>query len=123
MSKLSDYKKVFNGETIKTEFKIQAFIPAPNDDDYKRGFINRYFVQKTMDENSPIIEVSQVTYVKTLANPQYRVANIRWRIVGPTETSSNDTSVSDSNLVAIRLASSSIKNLKLYLPNLLQFHK
>ena len=123
MSKLNDYKKVFNGETIKTEFKIQAFIPVPNDDDYKRGFINRYFVQKTMDKTSPIIEVSQVTYIKTLANPQYRVANIRWRITGPMETTTNDNSVSDSNLIAIRLASKRIKNLKLYLPNLLQFYK
>jgi len=123
MSKLSDYKKVFNGETIKTESRILAFIPTPNDDDYKRGFINRYFVQKTMDKSSPIIEVSQTTYLKTLANPQYRVANIRWRITGPMETSTSDNSVSDSNLIAIRLASSNIKNLKLYLPNLLQFYK
>jgi len=123
MSKISDYKKVFNGEVVKNESKIISFIPNPTDDDYKRGFINRFFVQKTMDKNSPILEVSEPTYIKSMANPNYRVAKLRWRISGPLSTNSNDNSVSDSNLIAVRLASTNIKNLKLYLPNLLQFHK
>lgn len=123
MSKLSDYKKVFKGDVIKNESRILTFIPTPNDDDYKRGFINRFFVQKTMDKNSPILEVSESVYLKTFSNPNYKVTKLRWRISGPMETNSLDNSVSDSNLIAIRISSNNIKNLKLYLPNLLQFYK
>ena len=34
-----------------------------------------------------------------------------------------DKGVKESNRIAIRIASDKIKNLKLYLPNLLQFYK
>ena len=111
------------------DIKILTFIPSPSDIDYRRGFIKRYFVQKTNDKGSPIYEISKRDINKYKTNPLYTSVDLRWRINGPKETqyddegNVSDKAVSESNRVAIRLVADKIPNLKLYLPNLLQFYK
>jgi len=111
------------------DIKILTFIPSPSDIDYRRGFIKRYFVQKTNDKGSPIYEISKRDINKYKTNPLYTSVDLRWRIKGPKETqyddegNVSDKAVSESNRVAIRLVADKIPNLKLYLPNLLQFYK
>ena len=97
--------------------KIKSFVPNPNERDYLRGYIQRYFVRISNDESSPIIEVDSKEYSNLLSNPFYVGEKLRWRITG------NESEVKDSNTKSIMLSSTKIKNLKLYLPNLLQFHK
>ena len=84
---LTGFKQKFSKLDVKTHF------PKLNESDYNRGFITRYFVQKSNDTNS----------------------SIYGSIV--------DKSVSESNRISINLQSKKIPNLKLYLPNLLQFYK
>ena len=66
---------------------------------------------------------------KYKTNPLYTSVDLRWRIRGPKETQYDDKgnildkSVSESNRIAIKLVAHKIPNLKLYLPNLLQFYK
>ena len=119
-------------EIIKTpiiENDVKAYIPNPNEKDYTRGYIRRYFLQKTNDKGSPIFELSQSKKGQFLSNPLYTVVDIKWRIRGPREVVYGDNglirdkSVSGSNAIAIKLVSHLIPNLKLYLPNLLQFYK
>jgi hypothetical protein len=119
-------------ELIKTplvERGIKAYIPKPSESDYNRGYIRRYFVQKTNDKGSPIYEVSQDDKSKYVTNPLYTVADIKWRIKGPKQVQYDDVgnvvdkSVSESNRIAIQFVGNAIPNLKLYLPNLLQFYK
>jgi hypothetical protein len=103
-------------------------IPSPTDDDYSKGFIYRYFLQKANDENSFIFEVSENDYISYKNNPFWKNAEIKWRISGPIESVNisitiNDKGVIGSNKAAVSLASSVIKNISLYLPNLLQFHR
>ena len=127
MSIVDRYKQLVNSplkeETIKT------YIPKPVDADYIRGFITRCFIQKTNDKGSPIYEISFKNSSKYKRNPLYTVVELKWRIRGPKETKYNnegniiDKSVSESNRIAIKLVSHLIPNLKLYLPNLLQFYK
>lgn len=111
------------------DIKILTHIPSPTDIDYRRGFIKRYFVQKTNDKGSPIYEISKRDINKYKTNPLYTSVELRWRIRGPKETQYDDVgnvsdkAVSESNRVAIRLVADKIPNLKLYLPNLLQFYK
>jgi len=111
------------------DIKILTYIPSPTDIDYRRGFIKRYFVQKTNDKGSPIYEISKRDINKYKTNPLYTSVDLRWRIKGPKETqyddegNVSDKAVSESNRVAIRLVADKIPNLKLYLPNLLQFYK
>ena len=116
MSMIDKYKNIFKGSLSPSRRPV-AFIPKPQDVDYQRGYIRRYFVQKTQDSNSPIIEVSYDTFIKFQASPLYRVADLRWRLTG------TESVVKDSNAKSIKISSTNIKKLNLYLPNLLQFHK
>lgn len=119
-------------EIIKNPVKdkeIKAYLPKPTEKDYTRGYIRRYFLQKTNDKGSPIFELSQSKKGQFLSNPLYTVADVKWRIRGPKEVvySDNgtirDKSIPGSNMTAIKLVAHLIPNLKLYLPNLLQFYK
>lgn len=127
MSIVDRYKQLVKSP-IREEI-IKTHIPTPTESDYSRGFIKRCFVQKTNDKGSPIYEISTGNIGKYKANPLYTAVEMKWRISGPKETQYNsvgmiiDKSVSESNRIAIKLVSDKIPNLKLYLPNLLQFYK
>ena len=109
--------------------KINTHIPTPTEKDYKRGYVNRYFIQKTNDKGSPIYEVKSTSLGSYSRSPFYTTCSLKWRLKGPNETKYNNTgdiidkSFSESNRIAIKLVSYKIPNLKLYLPNLLQFYK
>jgi|TARA_R110000851_G_scaffold304873_1_gene462804 hypothetical protein len=122
------YNKIKKSSTHST-YKISTDIPKPTDRDYTIGFVRRYFIQKVNDKGAPIFELNGTNYDYALDDPIYTGVIIKWRISGPLETKYNDVgividkSVSDSNRIAIQLKSNIIPNLKLYLPNLLQFYK
>jgi hypothetical protein len=126
-SNINRYKEIIRNPL--KEKRIETFIPKPTEEDYNRGFIRRYFIQKTNDKGSPIFEISQSQKNKFVNNPLYSYCAVKWRIRGPKETVYNETgnitekSVSESNRIAIKISSENIPNLKLYLPNLLQFYK
>jgi hypothetical protein len=109
--------------------RINAFVPSPTEDDYKKGYITRFFVQKTNDKESPIYEVASSNFRKYTNNQSYKGVTLRWRIKGPLNMVFNDRNeitdkgVKESNRISIQLSSNKINKLKLYLPNLLQFYK
>lgn len=123
------YNELTNQKHSFNNIRVQTHIPTPGEIDYKRGYITRFFCQKSNDKGSPIYEVSSIQFSKYLSNPFYRLVSLDWRIKGPKETQYSkdgnilDKSVSESNRIAIELVSTEIPNLKLYLPNLLQFYK
>jgi hypothetical protein len=123
------YKDITNNSKLFEVNIPQTIVPNPNDDDYKVGFIVRYFVQKTNDENAHIFEVNQNEYQKLKNNAHWKVMDLKWRIKGPQTTTYkmdgniDDKGVTDSNKAAITRASYSLKNIALYLPNILQFYK
>lgn len=103
-------------------------VPSPTDSDYQLGFIYRYFIQKANDENAFIYEVSETDYDFYSENHFWKRIRIKWRISGPTNSIYKsgvleDRGVMASNKSSISIASSELKNISLYLPNLLQFHK
>jgi hypothetical protein len=120
---LTGYKQKFSKLDVKSHF------PKLKESDYNKGFIIRYFVQKVNDLNSSIYEIKSSSYSSYNNNPYFIASNIRWRIKGPKKTiydddgSIIDKSISESNRISIDLQSKKIPNLKLYLPNLLQFYK
>jgi hypothetical protein len=108
----------------------QTIVPNPTDADYSLGFIKRYFVRKANDEAGHIFEISEETYTQYVYsnNPFWITADLKWRITGPkTETllpdGTIDIGVINANKNSIGIASQKLRNLKLYLPNLLQFYK
>ena len=97
--------------------KISTHIPAPDEMDYKRGYITRYFVQSANDPSSYVYEVDKDEYSLIVANSFYVNVKLNWRLIGTVEQ------VRESNYKAVLLASKTIKSLTLYLPNTLQFYK
>jgi hypothetical protein len=103
-------------------------VPSPTDEDYELQFIDRYFIQRVNDDNGFIFEVDSVGYLNLEDNPYWKKIKMRWRIAGPIEPVYNeltliDVGVKKSNQASIFEASRVLKNIGLYLPNILQFHK
>lgn len=123
MIDIKKYKKLLSGGYKFESPKIKTHIPTPNENDYKNGFIIRYFCQKANDKKSPIFEINFDTYSSIGRNPFYTIGSIRWKISESSNINNQRKSVSESNRLSIRTVEKTIPNLKLYLPNLLQFYK
>ena len=106
-----------------------TIVPIPSVNDYELGFIRRYFTQKSNDNNGHIFEISYDTYRNFIKNPLFNCIDIKWRIRGPintiykTDGGVDDVGVINSNKATLATASKELKNIGLYLPNILQFHK
>ena len=107
----------------------KTIVPSPTEDDYYNGGITRFFTQKANDVNGFVYEIDLDTYDKLKLNPYWLIGNIYWRITGPLNMVYNDNGmvvdkgVFNANKASIQLGAERIKNLGLYLPNILQFHK
>jgi hypothetical protein len=97
--------------------KISTHIPTPNETDYKRGYMTRYFVQSANDPSSYIYEVDKDEYSLIVENSFYINVKLNWRLIGTVEE------VRESNSKSVLFASKTIKSITLYLPNTLQFYK
>jgi hypothetical protein len=126
MNNLNRYKQI-QKKRIRTTRKIESYIPTPTKSDYIRGFITRVFIQKVNDKASPIYEISPERSSYYSSNQLYSIVFCKWRISGPNKSyvknGISHKSVSESNNSSIKLNNDIIPNLKLYLPNLLQFYK
>jgi hypothetical protein len=126
MNNLNRYKQIQKNR-IRTTRKIESYIPTPTKGDYTRGFIQRVFIQKVNDKASPIYEISSERSSYYSSNQLYSIIFLKWRISGPNKSYVKNgilhKSVSESNNSSIKLNNDIIPNLKLYLPNLLQFYK
>jgi hypothetical protein len=102
------------------EYKLPDIItniPKPTEDDYKIGYIQRYFIQKSNDNTAYIYEVDSSNFLDFQLSPYFKTSIIRWRISGSTDE------ISESNSKSIKIGMASIPSLHLYLPNTLQFSK
>lgn len=113
-----DYNKLngaggypFNGG----DFKIETFCPTPTENDYKVGFIKRYFAQRTNDKTGYIYELSEAAYLTLSINPFFTVLTLRWKIAG------TDEQIKESNFNSVKLGIKKIPLIIKYLPNYLQF--
>jgi hypothetical protein len=111
------YKEIAHLGSEFNQTNIVAYIPKPIDIDYNRGYITRYFIQKSNDPSSVIYEIRKKSTSKFSTNSFYNVVSLDWRIKG------SPSEVKKSNSASVRIASQSMRNIQLYLPNLLQFHK
>lgn len=111
------YREIIKLDSEFNQVNITTYIPSPKDEDYKRGYITRYFLQKSNDMSGVIYEIKKNTISKFSNNSFYTIADLDWRLVGDRDD------VKKSNSESIRIASQIIPKLSLYLPNLLQFHK
>lgn len=78
MSILDSYNKLMTSNVIPYS-SVATHIPTPNDLDYKRGYIARYFTQKVNDSSSPIYEINAHTFTRLQNNPMFVSVSIKWR--------------------------------------------
>jgi hypothetical protein len=97
--------------------EINAYIPTPSDIDYKREYIQRYFIQKANDVGSHIFEISDESRMEFIASPFYTITSITWKIVGPLDE------IREANRKSIQLGCKVLPNLYLYLSNPIQLAK
>jgi hypothetical protein len=122
---INDYTRLTNAVTGSQP--IRAHLPSPTQDDYDNGYVDRYFIQKTNDKESPIYEVNNKTFLSFTPKPGWIGVSVRWRLTGPSETIYNDNgeiediSISESNRRVIELRKQKMPSLKKYLGNLTQF--
>lgn len=126
---LDSYNNLRKGKLPKTKVNLRAFVPKPKEEDYRRGYIRRFFAQPSNDKLGVVTEISPDDYLRVSTSALYRAVTIRWRIKGPLEmTFKDDGSIADkgvreSNKKAIDLVSKELPALKLYIVHLLQFYK
>jgi len=114
---LNRYNELLSTPSDYNLTKVVPSLPTLKEIDFKRGYIKRYFIQKSNDINSPIYEISSNDISKYKNTPFYTTVSLDWRLTGTTDE------VKKSNSESIRIASQTIRKIQLYLPNLLQFHK
>ena len=111
------YNKI---QTNLSEYKLPEIIthiPSPTENDYKRGYIKRYFIQKSNDGAGYIYEIDSFGLLNFKISPYFNTIVIPWRISGTKDE------ISQSNSKSIRIGMKTIPSLHLYLPNTLQFSK
>jgi hypothetical protein len=103
-----------NKPLIKTQ-TIKSHIPTPTYQDYRQGYIVRYFIQRINDNDALIYEVNETDYLRFSLDEFYNAVNIEWRLIG------GEDAIKDSNSKSVKLGSKKMKNLIFYLVNYLQF--
>lgn len=111
------YNQIVKKDPNFKQIKIKVFVPSPNEFDYKRGYITRYFAQKINDPASNVYEIDENEFSKLGENVFYKTVSIDWKLIG------TDEQIKEANSKSILLGSKKMKALQLYLPNLLQFKK
>jgi hypothetical protein len=123
------YKDLIKGKELYSLDFPKTIVPIPTNIDYENGFIDRYFTQKVNEKNGFVFELDSNEYINLIQNPYWILHKMTWRISGPinpvysTNGMITDIGVISSNSASISITSTKIKNIGLYLPNLLQFHK
>ena len=112
-----DYKRLNQNNDFFIESDFNTYVPTPTEKNYIVGYIMRYFIQKVNDENGYIFEINNTSFIDFVENPYYTAVQLTWRIKG----TANE--VMNSNKKSINISYERMPSLKLYLPNLLQFHK
>lgn len=123
------YKDLIKDKKIHSLNVPKTIVPSPTDTDYSNGMIDRYFAQKVNDSNGFVYEIDVNTYNELKLNPYWLVEIVKWRLTGPIDAVYDDNrkltdkGVINSNNASIAYGQQVIKNLNLYLINILQFYK
>lgn len=123
------YKELSGNKFTGLGASPNSYIPKPKQADYDRGYITRHFTQRVNDKHAPIFEVSAAELSRMNQSVMFKTVSLRWRITGPLDRVYDDDGkvidkgVRESNKISTELKTDKIPNLKLYLPNTIQFYK
>ena len=109
--------------SLKTNIKVvetgfPTFEAQPNEQDYKIGYIYRYFVIKRNQPFGVISEINKELYDKFTSSSFYLAVKLRWKIAG-----GNKFEVEQLNQRSINLAQETMSNIDTYVKNLTKFYR
>lgn len=110
------YNKIKNLINPKQQL-LEGYEPKLIEQDYKIGYIYRFFIRKRNETLGIIYEIDKYTAKKYLNNPLYITTKIRWKIKG------DKTEVEEANKRSIEFGRQNISNLDTYLKNYSKFWK
>lgn len=90
LSTIDEGSKTITGTHTKNTIsgRPNSYYPQPTDDDYKKGYITRYFTKKE-NQNGYVIEISRDQYNSIINGTAdfdirlYQTATILWKLTGP----------------------------------------
>ena len=121
-----------NQDLYKYGLDPEPYFPVITNQDYKRGNIIRYFAKKANSTPVQIIEISQGVFDDLskkggLYNyALWRTISVIWKITGPLQDSKDKygvlrAGIVDTNQRLVEEANQSMRGIKQYLSNLIQF--
>lgn len=108
------------------EVSYVPYLPNPQNEDYIRGYIDRYFIKRINGDADTIVELSENDYNSLINNSLYQNIKIRWKISGPKEDILSNPElpiygIESTNRRTLERASTQMPTLPRYLKNLMQF--
>lgn len=102
------YSELADNAAIVTDLVFNDpmyFRPSTTRGDFKRGYINRYFIQQRNDVNGRVIEIGKIQYdllsdQSSGLNPDYyKSVELRWKLTGPREDVMNGKLITTSGVI------------------------
>lgn len=122
--------------TVKIGVVPTYFHLSPTNQDYKRGYITRYFAKKTNSlDHSTIVEIDKEQFsgygkkLHGIDDALYQVISLKWKISGPKNDvldksgSIIETGVSQTNARTLKRKDKEMRGIGIYLGSLLEFWK
>jgi len=110
-----------SGESATIRKYPKQHLPQPDAEDYRIGYIERYFAKPRVNEKAQIIEIDKDEYLKltgifpTSASSYYSAIRLRWVINGTFDE------IQRKNSNTLIFQEKNMPGISLYLGNLLQF--
>jgi|TARA_B100000085_G_scaffold174396_1_gene158852 hypothetical protein len=96
------------------------YVPQPTQEDYDNSFVKRYFAKRK--GSTTIFELSEEGFGE-LETPYYQKLELKWKISGPLNDTSEESGIIDTNRRTIQLYQNAFLGLERYLTNLTELAK
>ena len=107
--------------SYKPELEIpDPYFLQPSQEDYDNGFVKRYFYKR---KGSTTINEIDKTGFSDLDSPYYQKIELKWKISGPLNDTTEETGIIDTNRRTILLYQNEFTGLERYLTDLQQSAK
>ncbi len=122
MAIIDDYKRAKGNVRVIRGNYAKSFFPNPIIEDFKRGFITRYFAKQRNNLRANIVEIDRLQFNSHSEGGGiniefYNVISLRWRIIGTLQE------IQSVNFLSVENAELSMRNITQRLGNLVQFAK
>lgn len=122
MAIIDDYKRAKGNVRVIRGNYAKSFFPNPIIEDFKRGFIMRYFAKQRNNLRANIVEIDRLQFNSHSEGGGiniefYNVISLRWRIIGTLQE------IQSVNFLSVENAELSMRNITQRLGNLVQFAK